>query len=63
MPTDWRLKRRGTFCSDTPPCERKGTVNPDNLTHGAVSRQIAILEDRLGQPLFVRDGQSMVAAP
>ncbi|WP_371916782.1 LysR family transcriptional regulator [Pseudomonas sp. VI4.1] len=56
------MKRRGTFCSDTPPCERKGTVNPDNLTHGAVSRQIAILEDWLGLPLFVRDGQSMVAA-
>jgi len=34
-----------------------------NLTHGAVSRQIAILEDWLGQPLFVRDRQSMVASP
>lgn len=34
-----------------------------NLTHGAVSRHIAILEDWLGQPLFVRDGQSMVASP
>jgi DNA-binding transcriptional LysR family regulator len=34
-----------------------------NLTHGAVSRQIAVLEDWLGQPLFVRDGQSMVASP
>jgi DNA-binding transcriptional LysR family regulator len=34
-----------------------------NLTHGAVSRQIAILEDWLGQPLFVREGQSMVASP
>ena len=34
-----------------------------NLTHGAISRQIAILEDWLGQPLFVRDGQSMVASP
>ena len=34
-----------------------------NLTHGAVSRQIAILEDWLGQPLFVRDGQSRVASP
>ncbi|OPA89787.1 LysR family transcriptional regulator [Pseudomonas fluorescens] len=33
-----------------------------NLTHGAVSRQIAALEDWLGQPLFVRDGQSMVAS-
>lgn len=27
--TNLRLKIRGTFCSDTPPCERKGTVNPD----------------------------------
>jgi LysR family glycine cleavage system transcriptional activator len=34
-----------------------------NLTHGAVSRHIAILEDWLGQPLFVREGQSMVASP
>lgn len=34
-----------------------------NLTHGAVSRQIAILEDWLGQALFIRDGQSMVASP
>jgi DNA-binding transcriptional LysR family regulator len=34
-----------------------------NLTHGAVSRQIAILEDWLGQPLFARDGQSMAATP
>lgn len=33
-----------------------------HLTHGAVSRQIAILEDWLGQPLFVRDGQRMVAS-
>jgi LysR family transcriptional regulator, glycine cleavage system transcriptional activator len=33
-----------------------------NLTHGAVSRHIAILEDWLGQPLFVREGQSMVAS-
>ncbi|AQH04290.1 LysR family transcriptional regulator (plasmid) [Burkholderia sp. KK1] len=33
-----------------------------NLTHGAVSRHIAILEDWLGQPLFVRAGQSMVAS-
>jgi DNA-binding transcriptional LysR family regulator len=32
-----------------------------NLTHGAVSRHIAILEDWLGQPLFARDGHSMVA--
>jgi LysR family glycine cleavage system transcriptional activator len=31
-----------------------------NLTHGAVSRHIAILEDWLGQPLFAREGQSMV---
>lgn len=30
-----------------------------NLTHGAVSRHIAILEDWLGQPLFAREGQSM----
>ncbi|NGZ83976.1 LysR substrate-binding domain-containing protein [Duganella aceris] len=34
-----------------------------NLTHGAVSRHIAILEDWLGQPLFARDGQSMAATP
>src|SRR5471032_579116 len=33
-----------------------------NLTHGAVSRQIASLEDWLGQPLFVREGQSIVAS-
>ncbi|CAG9246137.1 Glycine cleavage system transcriptional activator [Paraburkholderia unamae] len=33
-----------------------------NLTHGAVSRHIAILEEWLGQPLFVRDGQRMVAS-
>jgi len=33
-----------------------------HLTHGAVSRQIGILEDWLGQPLFVRDGQRMVAS-
>ncbi len=33
-----------------------------NLTHGAVSRHIAILEDWLGQPLFARAGQSMVAS-
>jgi LysR family glycine cleavage system transcriptional activator len=33
-----------------------------NLTHGAVSRHIAILEEWLGQSLFVRDGQSMVAS-
>ena len=34
-----------------------------HLTHGAVSRQIALLEDWLGQPLFERDGQRMVATP
>jgi len=34
-----------------------------NLTHGAISRHIANLEDWLGQPLFARDGQSMVASP
>lgn len=34
-----------------------------NLTHGAISRQIAVLEDWFGQPLFVRNGQSMVASP
>jgi LysR family transcriptional regulator, glycine cleavage system transcriptional activator len=34
-----------------------------NLTHGAISRHISILEDWLGQPLFTRDGQSMVATP
>jgi LysR family glycine cleavage system transcriptional activator len=33
-----------------------------NLTHGAVSRHIAILEEWLGQPLFARDGQKMVAS-
>ncbi|WP_186087755.1 LysR substrate-binding domain-containing protein [Burkholderia gladioli] len=33
-----------------------------NLTHGAVSRHIAILEEWLGQPLFMRDGQKMVAS-
>jgi LysR family glycine cleavage system transcriptional activator len=33
-----------------------------SLTHGAVSRHIAILEEWLGQPLFVRDGKSMVAS-
>ncbi|MDR3095997.1 MAG: LysR family transcriptional regulator [Paraburkholderia sp.] len=32
-----------------------------HLTHGAISRHIAILEDWLGQPLFAREGQSMVA--
>jgi DNA-binding transcriptional LysR family regulator len=33
------------------------------LTHGAVSRQIALLEDWLGQRLFVRSGRRMVATP
>jgi LysR family transcriptional regulator, glycine cleavage system transcriptional activator len=33
-----------------------------SLTHGAVSRHISILEDWLGQPLFLREGQSMVAS-
>ncbi len=33
------------------------------LTHGAVSRQIAILEGWLGQRLFVRSGRRMVATP
>lgn len=32
-----------------------------NLTHGAVSRQIQLLERALGQPLFRKDGQRMVA--
>ncbi|MBB3211890.1 DNA-binding transcriptional LysR family regulator [Herbaspirillum sp. Sphag1AN] len=31
------------------------------ITHGAVSRQIKLLEDWLGQPLFSRDGQRNVA--
>lgn len=31
------------------------------ITHGAVSRQIGLLEDWLGQPLFVRQGQRNVA--
>ncbi|MDR5881718.1 LysR substrate-binding domain-containing protein [Caballeronia sp. LZ032] len=34
-----------------------------NLTHGAISRHIAILEEWLGQPLFAREGQSMAASP
>ncbi len=34
-----------------------------NLTHGAVSRHIAILEDWLGQPLFAKEGTSMMATP
>jgi DNA-binding transcriptional LysR family regulator len=33
------------------------------VTHGAVSRQIAALEDWLGQRLFVRAGRRMVATP
>ncbi len=32
-----------------------------NLTHGAVSRQIQLLERALGQPLFRKDGQRRVA--
>lgn len=32
-----------------------------NLTHGAVSRQLKLLEDQLGQQLFVRQGQRSVA--
>ncbi|VVE13095.1 LysR family transcriptional regulator [Pandoraea iniqua] len=32
-----------------------------SITHGAVSRQIALLEDWLGQQLFVRQGQRNVA--
>jgi len=31
------------------------------ITHGAVSRQISVLEDWLGQPLFMRQGQRSVA--
>ena len=33
------------------------------LTHGAVSRQIAALEEWLGQRLFVRNGRRMMATP
>ncbi|MBE7211206.1 MAG: LysR family transcriptional regulator [Gluconacetobacter diazotrophicus] len=33
------------------------------LTHGAVSRQVAILEAFLNRQLFVRDGRRMVATP
>jgi LysR family glycine cleavage system transcriptional activator len=33
------------------------------LTHGAVSRQIGILEGWLGQRLFIRSGRRMVATP
>jgi DNA-binding transcriptional LysR family regulator len=32
-----------------------------HLTHGAISRQIQLLEQSLGQPLFRKDGQRMVA--
>lgn len=32
-----------------------------HLTHGAVSRQIQLLEEALGQPLFRKEGQRMVA--
>jgi DNA-binding transcriptional LysR family regulator len=32
-----------------------------HLTHGAVSRQIQLLEKSLGQPLFRKEGQRMVA--
>lgn len=34
-----------------------------HLTHGAVSRQIALLEASLGQSLFRKEGQRMVATP
>ncbi len=33
------------------------------LTHGAISRQIAVLESWLGQRLFVRTGRRMAATP
>jgi DNA-binding transcriptional LysR family regulator len=33
------------------------------LTHGAVSRQIGVLEGWLGQRLFIRSGRRMVATP
>jgi len=33
------------------------------VTHGAVSRQIAALENWLGQRLFIKDGRRMVATP
>lgn len=33
------------------------------VTHGAVSRQIAALEDWLGQRLFTKEGRRMVATP
>ncbi|HEX2547084.1 MAG TPA: LysR substrate-binding domain-containing protein [Ramlibacter sp.] len=32
-----------------------------HLTHGAISRQIRLLEEALGQPLFRKEGQRMVA--
>ncbi|GAP33894.1 LysR substrate-binding domain-containing protein [Piscinibacter sakaiensis] len=34
-----------------------------SLTHGAISRQIQLLEQALGQPLFQKEGQRMVATP
>jgi LysR family glycine cleavage system transcriptional activator len=34
-----------------------------NLTHGAISRQVQLLERSLGQPLFRKEGQRMVATP
>lgn len=34
-----------------------------HLTHGAVSRQISLLEAALGQALFRKEGQRMVATP
>jgi LysR family transcriptional regulator, glycine cleavage system transcriptional activator len=37
--------------------------NELGLTHGAVSRQVDLLEDWLGQRLFVRVGRRMVATP
>lgn len=36
-------------------------ANELNITHAAVSRQIKLLEERLGQQLFVRQGQRSVA--
>ena len=38
-------------------------ANELHLTHGAVSRQISLLEAALGQPLFRKEGQRMVATP
>ncbi len=34
-----------------------------HVTHGAVSRQIKLLEEDLGQPLFVRDGRGLALTP